>query len=143
MRIETRHRFRPGWIETRWTVEPRRRASGRWSVDVLFPSTGAATFTAVLRDGTRERLGERRLGDVRWLYVASEDTGYVVVPLGTPAARLRLVQPEPQDSAPNPGPTLAVALLVEKPLRRLHLAVRLAPASAAEAARVAARLQRR
>ena len=143
MTIETRHRFRPEWIETRWTVEPRRRASGRWSIDVLFPSTGAASFTAVLNDGTRERLGERRLGDVRWLHVATDDSGYVIVPLGHPAARLRLVQPEPQDSAPHPGPTLAVALLVEKPLRRLHLAVRLAPASAAEAARVAARLQRR
>ena len=141
--ITTRHRFRADAIETRWTVEPRRAARGRWSVDVLFPSTGAeATVTAVLADGSRERLGERRLSDVRWLHVESEDSGYVIVPLGRATGRLRLVHAGPQDSAPDPGPTLAVALLSASALRPLRFAVRLAPAVAGDAARVAARLAR-
>jgi hypothetical protein len=142
--ITTRHRFRPDHVETHWTIEPRRKARGRWSVDVLFPSTGddAAVF-ALLAGGRRERLGtgDRRLGDVRWLHVAGEDTGYVIVPLDRPAARLRLLRPEPQDSAPDPGPTLAVALLARARLRPLRFAVRIAPARAGEAADVAARLR--
>lgn len=142
--ITTLHRFRPDHVETLWTIEPRRRARGRWSVDVLFPSTGrdAAVF-AVLDGGRRERLGEgtRRLGDVRWLHLAGEESGYVIVPLDPPAARMRLLHPEPQDSAPDPGPTLAIALLARSPLRPLRFAVRIAPASRAEAASVAARLR--
>ena len=142
--ITTRHVFSADSIETRWTVQPRRAARGRWSVDVLFPSTGSgATVTAVLAGGERERLGERRLGDVRWLHVESEDSGYVIVPLTRVPGRLRLINANPQESAPNPGPTLAVALLSASRLRPLRFAVRLAPASAAEAAAVAARLQRR
>jgi hypothetical protein len=121
--ITTRHRFRADHIETRWTIEPR-QARGRWTVDVLFPSTGAgATITA--KGG--------------WYHVASADSGYVVVPLGD-APRFRLIQPTPQDSAPDPGPTLAISLGRLRPLR---FAVRIAPASAADAAVVAARLQRR
>ena len=130
--IITRHRFRADHIETRWTIEPRRRARGRWSLEVLFPSTGSeATITANGRP-----LDE--LGDVRWLHVASAESGYVIVPLD-PVARVRLIQPAPQDSAPDPGPTLAIALGRLRPLR---FAVRIAPASAAEAALVAARLER-
>jgi hypothetical protein len=150
--ITTLHRFRPEWVETRWTIEPRehrgtieprRRARGRWSVDVLFPSTGDAAVFATLEDGRRERLGAgtRRLGDVRWLHVAGEESGYVIVPLDPPAARMRLLQPEPQDSAPDPGPTLAIALLARAPLRRMSFAARIAPASLTEAASVAARLR--
>jgi hypothetical protein len=115
--ITTRHRFRPDHIETRWTIEARRR----WTVEVLFPSTGAdATITA----------------HRGWFHVASTEAGYVIVPLGD-ASRFRLIRPTPQDSAPNPGPTLAIRL------RLPRFAVRIAPASAAEAALVAARLQRR
>ena len=121
--ITTRHRFRPDHIETRWTIEPR-KARGRWTVDVLFPSTGpGATVTA----------------NRGWYHVASADSGYVVVPLGD-APRFRLIRPKPQDSAPEPGPTLAISLGRLRPLR---FAVRIAPASAADAAVVAARLQRR
>jgi hypothetical protein len=121
--IETRHRFRPDWIETRWRIEPR-KARGRWTVEVLFPSTGAgATVTA--HNG--------------WFHVASAESGYVIVPLD-PMPRHRLIRPLPQDSAPDPGPTLAIELGRLRPLR---FAVRLAPASAADAAAVAAHLQRR
>jgi hypothetical protein len=139
--ITTEHRFRPGHVETRWTVEPR-DARGRWSVDVLFPSTGDATVTAVLAGGRREPLGSgaRSLGDVRWLHVAGEESGYVIVPVSRVAGRLHLLQPEPQDSAPRPGPTLAVALLAGARLRPLRFAVRIAPATADEASSVAARL---
>ena len=111
---------------------------------MLFPSTGDAAVFAVLEGGRRERLGTegtRRLGDVRWLHVLREESGYVIVPLDPPAARMRLVQPEPQDSAPDPGPTLAIALLDRAPLRPRSFAARIAPASVAEAARVAARLR--
>jgi hypothetical protein len=142
--VTTRHRFRAEFVETRWTVVPRGSGGGRWSVDVLFPSTGAeASISVALGGGRRERLGEgdRRLGDVRWLHVASEDSGYVIVPLDPPPARLRLVQPAAQDSAPDPGPTLAVALLTRSALRPLRFTVRIAPASAEDAARVAARLR--
>jgi hypothetical protein len=114
--IETLHRFRPDHIETRWTIEPR-RPRGRWTVEVLFPSTGAVTVTE--HDG--------------WFHVG----GYVVVPRGEFAGH-HLVRPEPQDSAPDPGPTLVIELGRLRPLR---LAVRLAPASD-DAAAVAARLQR-
>jgi hypothetical protein len=142
--ITTRHRFRAEFVETRWTIDPRRAARGRWSVDVLFPSTGAgASVTAVLAGGARERLGERRLGEVRWLHVESADSGYVIVPVGEVAGRLRLLHPARQDSAPDPGPTLTVALLSRGRLRPLRFAVRLAPASAADAPAVAVRLQRR
>ncbi len=144
--IETRHRFRADSIETRWVVEPRRAARGRWSVDVLFPSTGRAAYVvAVLAGGATERLGDddRPLEDVRWLHVASADSGYVIVPLTRVPGRLRLVRPAPQDSAPDPGPTLAIALLSATRLRRLRFAVRIAPAQPGAAAGVAARLQRR
>ena len=142
--VTTRHRFRADRIETRWRVEPRRRRRGSWSVDVLFPSTGAgAAVTVAIEGGGRERLAgaDRRLGDVRWLHVASEDSGYVIVPVDPPPARIRLLHPAPQDSAPDPGPTLAVALLSGGELRPLRFTVRLAPCSLAEAAGVAARLR--
>lgn len=121
--IETRHRFRPDWIETRWTIEPR-RARGRWSLEALFPSTGAGATVTAHRG---------------WFHVASADSGYVVVPRGAFAGH-RLIRPDPQDSAPDPGPTLVIELGRLRPLR---FAVRIAPASAGEAALVAARLQRR
>jgi hypothetical protein len=117
--IETRHRFRPDHVETRWTIEPR-KPRGRWTIEVLFPSTGADA-TVVAHDD--------------WFHVG----GYVVVPLH-PVRRHRLIHPRPQDSAPVPGPTLAIELGRLRPLR---FGVRLAPASAADAAAVAARLQRR
>ena len=124
--ITTRHVFRADAIETYWTVEPRRAARGRWSVDVMFPSTGADAFVdAELEDGTLERLGERRLGDVRRLHVHSRDSGYVVEPLTRVPGRLRLLHPAPQDSAPEPGPTLAIALLSASRLRPLSFAVRI------------------
>ena len=114
--ISTRHRFRPDHVETHWTID----APRRWTVEALFPSTGAgATITA----------------HAGWFHVQSEESGYVVVPLRD-APRYRLIQPAPQDSAPNPGPTLAIRVRVRR------FAVRIAPASAAEAAAVAARLQR-
>ena len=140
--IETAHRFLADHVETRWTIRPR-RAGGDWSVDVLFPSTGAASVVAVLAGGRRARLGSgsMSLDGVRWLHVAGEEAGYVIVPVRRVAGSLRLVRPAPQDSAPRPGPTLAVALLDRAPLRRLRFAVRIAPATPDRAAAVAARLR--
>ena len=115
--ITTRHRFLPDHVETSWSIE----APRRWTVEALFPSTGVAATVTAHRG---------------WFHVQSTESGYVVVALGD-ASRFRLIRPEPQDSAPNPGPTLAIRL------RERRFAVRIAPASAADAAAVAARLQRR
>ena len=57
--ITTRHRFRADAIETRWTVDPRRAARGRWSVDVLFPSTGAGASVDRRARGRRPRAARR------------------------------------------------------------------------------------
>ena len=57
--ITTRHRFRADHVETRWTIDPRRAARGRWSVDVLFPSTGAGA-SVDRRAGRRRPRAARR-----------------------------------------------------------------------------------
>ena len=86
--------------------------------------------------GTADVAGATVTAHDGWFHVG----GYVVVPLD-PVPRHRLLRPRPQDSAPDPGPTLALVLGRLEPLR---FAVRLAPASGpADAAAVAARLKRR
>ena len=149
--VDTTHRFHDAWIETRWSIERRRR--GRYTVDVLFPSWGRkARIEAVLRGGRRVTLamtGRRRrsipMRNVAYFYLAGEDSGYVVVPTGRrPATRAYTLRPRKQSSAPRPGPTLALQLAHDERFRRLGLAVRIAPArDRRDAARVARRLRRR
>ncbi len=55
----------------------------------------------------------------------SRDAGYVIEPLTRVPGRLRLLHPAPQDSAPEPGPTLAIRLLTARTLRPLSFAVRI------------------
>jgi hypothetical protein len=145
VKIRSRHRFRAAYIESDWTILPR-TGRGRHRAHVLFPSWADATVTVVDRDGRRHRLGEGHidLRSVAWLELVGSDGGYVVVPSNDrPPARLHLLHPEPQPSAPQPGPTVAVELLDDEPLRRVRITVRYAPArDARSAARVAARLGR-
>jgi hypothetical protein len=137
------HRFTRDWIQTRW--EATRRAGGaRLSADVLFPSWGgrAATVIAVLRDGSSARVGSRRipLSAVRYLWVRSERSGYVVVPVGKrPAgASVHVMRVSRQSSAPRPGPTAAIQLARATRFERVRLTVRLMPVADAEAAAAAA-----
>jgi hypothetical protein len=146
--VETTHRFKPRWIETRWKIEAVRR--GRYTVDVLFPSWGRqARLEAVLHDGqhvtlaapfrSRERV---HLRNVAYFYLAGEETGYVVVPRGRRRGVAHIVKPKAQAAVPAPGPTLALELAHRAKFKRLVLTVRIAPASSPEhAARVAQRLR--
>jgi hypothetical protein len=148
--VDTTHRFTASHVETRWAIARRIRA--RYTVDVLFPSWGkSARVEAVMRGGRRvtlAQLGAKRravsLRDVAYFYLAGEETGYVVVPIGKrPRAKAHIIKPGPQSSAPRPGPTLAVQLAHGRKFRRLGLAVRIAPvATPREAAQVARRLRR-
>ena len=139
--IVSRHRFRPRYVESRWTLVPHRR--GRSStVRITFPTWGKhATITAVMRDGRRLRVGAARvaLAGVSWFHIEGADRGYVVVPRSPNLpGRARSLRPKPQGSAPHPGPTLVFELLSHRRLRGLTAAVRYAPAKdAADAERVA------
>jgi hypothetical protein len=148
--VDTTHRFNPAWIETRWSVRPRRRK--RLTVDVLFPSWGrAARVEAILSGGRRVTLAQKgsprrqvALRKVAYFYVAGEETGYVVVPAGRlpPRAVAHILKPKAQSSAPRPGPTLALQPVRQRKFRGLAIAVRIAPAAtSAEAALVAGRLR--
>jgi hypothetical protein len=133
----TRHRFRAGFIETRWTVRGARDGD---TVEVLFPSWGGrhARVVAVGVDGSRTVLGRRALTGVAYLHVQSARSGYVVVVRRPAGVRARTRRARRQSSAPHPGPTLAL-----RPAGA-RLAVRLAPArGATEAEAVAARLRAR
>ena len=105
------------WIETRWRIA--RRMRGRYTVDVLFPSWGKARASrrscAGGRRVTLAGAGQPRrrvsLRDVAYFYLAGEDSGYVVVPIGRGRARrAHVLRPQAQSSAPRPGPTLALQL---------------------------------
>jgi hypothetical protein len=139
--IRTTHRFASRFIETRWTVR-RLRGVGRYSADVLFPSTGrGARAVAVRRDGRRVTVGSRiSLAGVDYFHVMSEHSGYVVKPLGRPAgATAHAIRTRPQSSAPRPGPTMAIQLARASRFRTAGLAVRLAPVRDADEAAAAAR----
>ena len=113
--VETTHRFKRDWIETRWKITRRKRQ--RYTADVLFPSWGRdATIEAVLFDGTRKALSapgiprrRAQLRNVRYFYLAGKESGYVVVPFGRRGAA-RILKPKRQAGAPDPGPTLAIEL---------------------------------
>ncbi len=143
--VETIHRFKPSYIETRWKVARRRK--GRLTVDVLFPSWGrGAQIDAVLVNGVRVTLAGKgvrarrvRARDVAYFYVAGEESGYVVVPAGPARGTAHIVRPKRQSSAPRPGPTLAIQLARHARFRRTGLSARIAPASSLEKAAVAAK----
>ncbi|HEU5314515.1 MAG TPA: hypothetical protein VFX49_00265, partial [Chloroflexota bacterium] len=130
--IVSRHRFRAGHIESTWHIAPRAGARGEHSIRAQFPSWGtSATITAVLRDGTRHLLGNNAIAinRIAWLHIAGQDGGYVIVIRSrNPPGHARLLHPNTQPSAPNPGPTLALELLTHARLRRRTLTVRYAPA---------------
>ena len=141
LRLTVSHRFTRDWIQSSWTVA---RPAACGTVDVLFPSWGgrAATVVAILRDGSRATVGTRAipLSSIAYLWVRSEYSGYVVVPVScTGGATVHALHPSRQSSAPKPGPTLAIRLAR---FRRVSLSVRLMPVrDAQQAASAAARLQ--
>jgi hypothetical protein len=147
--VETTHRFEPASIETRWKVQSLVRT--RFTVDVLFPSWGrTARVEAVLAGGRRVTLAKKgakrrqiSLRNVVYFYVAGEETGYVIVPVGRrPRAVAHILRPRAQSSAPRPGPTLALQLTRQHKFKRREIAVRIAPAaSPGEAAAVASQLR--
>ena len=148
--VDTTHKFTPAHVETRWAVVRRIRA--RYTVDVLFPSWGTtARVEAIMRGGRRVVLAQHKakrrkvsLRDVVYFYIAGEETGYVVVPVGRrPRATAHILKPGRQSSAPRPGPTLAVQLAHGRRFKRLGLSVRIAPAAdPLQASTVAQRLRR-
>ena len=100
-------------------------------------------MTAVHRDGSRHALarGKADLAAVAWFALMGPGGGYVVVPRAHPRARVHLLHPAAQSTAPHPGPTLAIELLANQHPRRIDLTVRYAPArDAADARRVARQL---
>ena len=146
LQLRVTHRFTRDFIQTRWDAV-RKSGNGRYTADVTFPSTGgrAASVTAVLRDGSSPKVGTRLipLANVRYLYVRSAYSGYVVVPVGkrVPGAGVHIIKAAAQSSAPNPGPTAAIQIARQAKFRRTALTVRLTPVkseqdAAAEAARL-------
>jgi hypothetical protein len=145
--VRVSHRFTRDWIQTSWSA--RRRAGAgraRFSADVLFPSWGgrAASVVAVLLDGSRVAVTSRiALSSVAYLWVRSERSGYVVVPVSRPrGATVHTLRTSPQSSDPRPGPTAAIQLARASRFSRTALTVRLMPVqNEAEAAAAAARLK--
>ncbi|MDA0180387.1 hypothetical protein OJ997_08780 [Solirubrobacter phytolaccae] len=140
------HRFTRDFIQTAWTAT-RRSGSARYTADVLFPSYGgkAARIVAVLRDGSSVAVGSKLvpLASVKYLWVRSERSGYVVVPVGTrPAgAGVHTIRAAAQSSDPRPGPTAAIQIARAKSFSRAALTVRITPVhDEQEAAAAAARL---
>jgi hypothetical protein len=128
VRISATHRFRPATIVSRWRATCQGRC--RYRVRVQFPTWGAATITAIGRDGTRRELqpgaARVRLADVATLELGR---GYRLVPLERPrGATLSAVRVARQRTNPHPGPTLRVELARRGPFHERSLAVRIVPA---------------
>ena len=145
LRLTVSHRFTRDWIQSSWTVA-RRSGTDCYTADVLFPSWGggAATIVAILRDGSRVTVGasQIRLSSIAYLWVRSERSGYVVVPVSCGGgAAVHVMHPSRQSSAPNPGPTLAVQIARNARFDHVALSVRLMPVrDEQQAASAAARL---
>jgi hypothetical protein len=146
--VRVSHRFTRDWIQTSWYASRRASAGrARFTADVLFPSWGgrAASVVAVLRDGSRVTVGSRRipLASVSYLWVRSERSGYVVVPVSRPGgAGVHTLRTSPQSSDPRPGPTAAIQLARASRFSHASLTVRLMPVQdEQEAAAAAARLR--
>jgi hypothetical protein len=131
LRVTVSHRFTRDRIQSSWIVA-RRAGTACYTADVLFPSWGgrAAKIVALLRNGSRVTLGTRRisLASIAGLWVHSELSGYVVVPVSCSGrAVVHLMHPSRQSSAPNPGPTLAVEIARNARFNHVALSVRLVP----------------
>ncbi len=130
--IEATHDFRAEYVESSWKVSG---LDGR-EHEVLFPSWGkaATVWLNTAAGGRRQVRGTVSFAPGDWFHVASEFTGYVVLPLRE-RGKAALMRVASQSSDPVPGPTLTV-----RPAKA-SFAVRLAPArDAAEARAVAGRL---
>ena len=145
--LRVTHRFTRDWIQTNWTAT-RRAGNARYTADVLFPSwrgDGTAGVVAVLRDGSRASVGTRviALEKIAYLWVRSEHSGYVVVPVSRPkGAGVHILRTSPQSSDPKPGPTLAIQIARAQRFNRIAMSVRLMPVhDEQEAAAAAARLR--
>jgi hypothetical protein len=139
-----RHRFTASFLESRWSLR-RRAGDRRYSVAVLFPSSGSgARITALRRDGARVGVGHARiaLNGVAYLHVESSHSGYVVLPRAArPGVTARAIQTASQASAPQAGPTLMVELARRHKVSRLAFAARMTPVPAdADPAAAARRL---
>jgi hypothetical protein len=116
VRITTRHRFRRGGIDERWTVRCGCVA------EVHLPTRAGTAIELVLRDGARSPLVPgAALADVARIELG----GYSATPARVPrGARLFPVATRPQRTAPDPGPTLAIRL---RPVSAATVGLRLVP----------------
>jgi hypothetical protein len=140
----TSHRFVYDFAQTSWSLR-RLAARGRATVDVVFPSWGgsSAGVTAVLRDGSSVPVGAARiaLSRIAYLRVASRHASYAIVPRSRPrGATVHLLRVAAQDSAPLPGPALAVQLVRAGRATSARFSARFAPVELGRAAVTAARL---
>jgi hypothetical protein len=119
-----------------WATTSRRR-----SAEALFPSTGGAQAAvwALLRSGQALPLtARRRVQGVAAFYVQSERSGYVVEPRDrVKGATASIIVPDPQQSAPDPGPTLSIRLTGRLRKRPVRFSARIVPARDLDAARAA------
>jgi hypothetical protein len=105
MAATTRYRFTPEAIEARWTL----RAPQSARATVSFPSWGrGAHVEATLADGRTITLGREPVPGVRALHVHSASSGYRVELGG--ATTVRVTDVAPQDSQPDPGPSVVVGI---------------------------------
>ncbi|HET8755940.1 MAG TPA: hypothetical protein VFM58_08020, partial [Solirubrobacteraceae bacterium] len=128
VRISATHSFRAAAIVSRWQVTCDGRC--RYRVRAHFPTWGAATITAIGRDGTRVPLLPRArrvpLTDVAAVELGR---GYRLVPLARPrGATLSAVRVARQPTNPRPGASLRVELVRHGAFHRRSLAVRIVPA---------------
>ncbi len=124
--ITTRHRFTARRIEESWRI--RRRAGKRFArVVVQLPSWGAgASHVAVRDDGvaTPVRVGSRPvpLRGLREIRVRVPDASFAIRLRRVPErAMLQAVQPVPEATNPDPGPTLALTLAAGPRFERVRL----------------------
>jgi hypothetical protein len=133
--------FRRTSIFGEWAV--RTRTTARRSAETLFPSTGGsqAAVWAILPGGQAVRLDHQiMVRGVAAFWVQSQHAGYVVVPRDrVKGAVATIIQPKPQPSAPDPGPTLSIRLTSRLRKRTVHFSARIQPARDLDAARRAAR----
>ena len=127
----------------RWTIA--RNSSSKLSADVLFPSWGRGSLTAVLQDNrvvAVDGVTPVALADVRYFVVLGSEGGYLLAPRQWPPDALAKVKnPSPQASNPRPGTSLCVRLANRSRWRRLGFSAMLAPVrDASHAASVAASL---
>ena len=128
-RAVTSHRFTAAFIDTYLRLD-RLRGRARLRADVTFPSWGRdARVTALLRDGTRVRIGIGRavaLDTIVRFEISSAGSGYAVAPLRRPrGATARVILQTRQPSQPDPGPTLAIEVARGAQWSRARFAARI------------------